>query len=246
MPYRRLPTTDNARLRALDAALQMASETESGRLAFSEQTLYELKKIKTSFDNHLKHYKLDLNNESENIAGYKAAMEKARIYVSHFIRILYMSIERGEMQNNVLSFYELQDFDMKVPSLNTEEEVLDWGWKLIDGEQKRKGKGGSPVYNPSIALVKVQVENFKDAAFFQQNLKKNTLRAYTNMQKIRKITNDFIRLLWTEIEGNVGNGSSKHKRQQAQEYGVVYVFRGKEKKMLTSEDLQVDLLFEFN
>jgi hypothetical protein len=66
------------------------------------------------------------------------------------------------------------------------------------------------------------------------------------MQEIRKKTNDFISSLWTEIEENVANDSTKHKRQKAQEYGVVYVFRRNEKKKLKSEDLQVDLLFEFN
>ncbi|HDR51967.1 MAG TPA: hypothetical protein ENN90_10185 [Mariniphaga anaerophila] len=246
MPYRRLPTTDKARLRALEAALSIASDRDVGKLAYSKASLLELKDMKTSFENHLRHYEFDLKVESEKSAAYKAAFEKGRLYVSHFIQVLFMNIEREELKEEALAFYGLQDTGGKIPPLNNEQEILEWGKKVIDGEQKRIQHGGSPIYNPSIALVKVNVENFYEAAVFQQNLKRNTLRSYEKMQELRKTTNEFISKLWTEIEENVGNVTPKERRQRAQEYGVVYVFRRNEKKKLRSEGLQVDLLFEFN
>ncbi len=246
MPYRRLPTTDKARIRALEAALNIASSRDAGKLAFSKNTLFELKNIKTNFENHLKHHELDLKIESEKNIEYKAAFEKARLYVSHFIQVLFMNIEREELKEEVLLFYGLQDNPGKVPSLNSEQDILEWGRKVIQGEQKRMVKGGSPIYNPSIALVKVRVEDFHEAAVFQQNLKRNSLRSYDKIQQLRKITNDFIGRMWTEIEDSMVNLPPKHKRQRAQEYGVVYVFRRNEKKKLRSEGLQVDLLFDFN
>ncbi|MEE4285064.1 MAG: hypothetical protein V2I31_02910 [Mariniphaga sp.] len=246
MPYRRLPTTDKARLRAMDAALNTAADRDAGKLAFSKNTLFELKSAKSNFENHLKHYEFDLKTESEKSAGYKAAFEKAKLYVSHFIQVLFMNIEREELKKEVLSFYGLEDFEGKIPSLSSEEEILTWGKKIIQGEQKRMQNGGSPIYNPSIALVKVNVENFNEAAVFQQTLKRNTLRSYEKMQQLRKETNDFISRMWTEIEENMGNVPPKVKRQRAQEYGVVYVFRRNEKKKIRVEGMQVDLMFEFN
>lgn len=246
MPYRRLPTTDKARLRALDAALNVISDRDAGKLAYSKNTLFELKNIKTNFENHLKHHELNLKIESEKNAGYKAAHEKARLYVSHFIQVLFMNIEREELKEEVLSFYGLYNSEGKVPSLNSEQEILEWGKSIIQGEQKRMQKGGSPVYNPSIALVKVKVEDFNEAAIFQQNLRRNTLRSYEKLQNLRKTTNEFISRMWTEIEENMADLPTKHKRQRAQEYGVVYVFRRNEKKKLKAEGMQVDLLFDFN
>ncbi len=246
MPYRRLPTTDKARMRALEAAIEMASKNQPEKLAFSKQTLYELKNIKTTFENQLRHYEIDQEKENDNISTYRFVMEKARLYVSHFIQMVFMSIEREEMKEENLAFYSLNTSSMKVPSLASEEEILSWGWKIVEGEQKRMQKGGSPFYNPSIALVKVKLEDFKDAAVFQQNLKRNVLRSYEKIQKARKETNDFISELWNEIEQKLEHESPKQKRQFAEEYGVVYVFRRNEKKKLQSEGLQVDLLFEFN
>ncbi len=243
MPYRRLPTTDKARTRALEAALQKVA-FKNGKVAISAKTIEELQTVKSKFENLLKHYEMNIQIQAEKYHEYKAAMEKARMYVSHFIQVLYLTSERGEI-NGGIKYYGLDEFDGKVPPLNNEEEILFWGNKVVESEQKRIQNGGSAIYNPSIALVRIKVEAFKDAAIFQQNLKKNTVRTYKAMQELRKTTNDFISQLWTEIEEGIDTDNPKHKRQVAQEYGIVYVFRRKEKKKLTDKELQRDLLFDF-
>ena len=244
MPYRRLPTTDKARSRALKAALEKAISVPGKKLAFSYKSLEELKSVASKFENHLKHYEQNIKIQSEKNQDYRTSMEKARMYVSHFIQVLFLTSDRGEI-NGGIKYYGLEDYDGKVPSLNNEEEILLWGNKIIEGEQKRIRSGGSAIYNPSIALVKVKLEEFRDAAMYQQNLKRNTTRSYDRMQELRKETNDFISQLWNEIEENIQTDSPKIKRQFAQEYGIVYIFRRKEKKTLTSKELQRDLLFDF-
>jgi len=243
MPYRRLPTTDKARTRALEAALEKVA-FKNGKVAISEKRIEELQTVKSKFENTLKHYELNIQIQAEKYHEYKTALEKARMYVSHFIQVLYLTSERGEI-NGGIKYYGLEDFDGKVPPLNTEEEILYWGNKVVEGEQKRIQSGGSAIYNPSIALVRIKLEEFKDTAIFQQNLKKNTTRTYHIMQELRKSTNDFISQLWTEIEEAIKTDNPKHKRQVAQEYGIVYIFRRKEKRNLTDKELQRDLLFEF-
>ena len=168
MPYRRLPTTDKARTRALEAALEKVA-FKNGKVAISERVIEELQTVKSKFENTLKHYEMNIQIQAEKYHEYKTAMEKARMYVSHFIQVLYLTSERGEI-NGGIKYYGLEDFDGKVPQLNTEEEILYWGNKVVEGEQKRIQRGGSAIYNPSIALVRIKVEEFKDAAIDRKSV----------------------------------------------------------------------------
>lgn len=244
MPYRRLPTTDKARLRALEASLEKATDREDKNFALTNPIIEELEIVKKRFNNALVQYELDTKIQSEKNQNYRETMDIARMYVSHFIQVLFLTSERGEI-NGGLKYYGLQDMKGKVPSLNTEEEILNWGKKLIEGEQTRMQNGGSAIYNPSIALVKIKLEAFKDASIFQNNLRRNTSRSFDKMREIRKTTNEFIAKMWTSIEENLEIEDQKIKRQIAQEYGIVYVFRRNEKKKLSSKELQRDLVFDF-
>ncbi|WP_347839151.1 hypothetical protein [uncultured Draconibacterium sp.] len=244
MPYRRLPTTDKARMRALNAALGKVIKNER-KLAFSNHSVEQLQNVKNNFENHLTQYELDTRLQAENIKDYKEAFDRAKMYVSHFTQVLLFASERGEINGGIKFYEDLASFEGKVPPLNTEEEVLKWGKIMVEGEQKRMQNGGSAIYNPSIALVKFKVQELHDASVFQQTLKRNTLRSFEKMQNLRKTTNDFISKLWTEIEEGIEAESPKVKRQLAQEYGIVYVFRRNEKKKMNAEEMQTDLLFEF-
>lgn len=245
MPYRRLPTTDKARLRALNTANKIASQQKLDKLPMSQQILEELSLVKTNFENALKQYEADVTLQLKKNEAYKQAFGKTALYISHFMQVLFMTIERGELKADILAYYGMENLDGKLPGLKTEQELIEWGKQLINGEQKRIQHGGSPIYNPSIALVRVNVENFRETAIYQNNLKKNSIRAYEKVKQLRSTTNDFISRMWDEVEEKVNGDSPKHKRQLAQDYGVVYVFRRSEKKKLKSEDLQRDLLFEF-
>lgn len=261
MPYRRLPTTDKARIRALDAALLKTESLNDDKKSVADHTIDELVQVKTNFENYLKQYELDTRIQAEKHNEYKVYLERARMYMQHYLQVLFMAIDRGEIKPEVLLLYGLDPENKSLPVLNTEEEILKWGQKVIDGDQKRIQNGGSALYNPSIALVRFKIEEFKDAAIFQQNLKRNTLRSYEKIQKLRKTTNEFISRLWNEIEEKIDTDDAAEKRNKAAEYGIVYVLRRKELKELHAskehevlvevvekpepEKLQTNLQFEF-
>lgn len=245
MPYRRLPTTDKARLRALEAAIIKLTQKDNVNLAISNSIVEELQDVKRRFENTLTQYELDIKIQSQRNQDYKHTQESARMYISHFIQVLYLSSERGEI-NGGIKYYELNGFKGKIPPLNSEEEILHWGKVAIQGEQKRIQNGGSAIYNPSIAMVKIKVEEFYDASIFQNNLKRNTSRSFNKMRTIRKITNEFISRMWSKIEESIDFEDAKIKRQFAEEYGIIYVFRRSEKKKMKSKELQRDLVFDFD
>jgi len=234
MPYRRLPTTDKARLRALETALNKVNQVSVSDIPFANHSIEELQHVKSQFENTLRHYELTVQQQSENNKQYKAAYETARLYLSHFIQVLLFASERGEINGGLKYYGNLQQYDGRVPTLNSEREILEWGKVIVDGEQRRVREGGSAIYSPSIALVKFKLEEFDDAAIFQQNLKRNTLRAFEKMQELRKSTNEFIAQLWTDIEEHLEMEAEtpEQKRKVAAEFGIVYVLRRKERKLL--------------
>ena len=241
MPYRRLPTTDKARLRALEKAVNKVGEVSIRKIPFSKQSIEGLQSVKNQFENASKHYELNIKQQSDNSKHYKATMETARMYLSHFIQVLLFASERGEINGGIKFYGNLQSLEGKLPSLNTEQEILEWGKIIVNGEQNRVRQGGSAIYSPSIALVKFKLEEFNDAAMFQQNLKRNTLRSFEKMQTLRKTTNDFIAQFWTEIETylEMETMSPEQKRELAEEFGIVYVLRRKERKLLAKQQQPV-------
>jgi len=244
MPYRRLPTTDQARRRAMVKALEMGSVKVPAELSFSQKTLEKLRVFSPEFEKALANYKSCLEFQVQKNKNYSEIVRKARLYISHFIQVLNLSVAREEIDPVEREFYGLGKDDNNVPPLNLESEILNWGENIIKGEEARMAKGGNPVYCPSIALVKVHFSAFKDACHLQKTLQANTARALEQIAEMRQSADNLIRELWNEIELHYQILSPKHKRQKAKDYGIVYIYRRNELKKASPEELQTDLVFE--
>lgn len=243
MPYRRLPTTDLARLRAMHKALKISGDRTTNYVILPH-TVAKLEEFSHKFEQVLKQYNMDKKNRNQRAQELKILEAKARLYISHFIQVLQLSIEREEIKPEALFYYGLDEYAGKVPSLAGDKEVLNWGEKIINGEQRRAVSGGNPIYNPSIALVKVIYNEYREVYINFENYKETFSKTSEKIIKMRKQCNQLIASVWDEVEKKFEELSPKHKRQKAEDYGVVYIFRRKEKKKLTASDLQGDLLFE--
>jgi hypothetical protein len=120
---------------------------------------------------------------------------------------------------------------------------MTWGERIIEGEQKRVMKGGSPIYSPSIALVKVHYEEFKEAYRHQKMLQNNTNRASVRVAELREQADELIQVMWNEVENSLIHLSDDEKREKAQHYGIVYVYRASEQTKMEIEKLQQSIVF---
>jgi len=227
MPYRRLPNTDQARLRALQTAVKMGQKKEAEELAFSAKSLNHLRSFYTSFEGTIIHHKLARTQQEKSSSAYLETVRKARLYLSHFIQVLNFAIQRGDMKPNVREFYGFSE--KKSPSLILDSEVLEWGKKIIEGEHKRISNGGNPLYNPSIALVKVKFDQFVDMYHFQKTLQNNTARWTTKVAELRKEADEIILDIWNEVEETFAALPDDLKREKSTEYGLIYVYRPMER-----------------
>ena len=228
MPYRRLPNTDNSRLKALNTALAKGKELPPFKLAFSQGSYRRLQAILPKWEKSLTEYKNTYSIQIKNNKEYVKKLKKAKLYISHFIQVVNMAITRGEMKEETRSYYGLDKESKRLPSLNTENDILKWGEQLVEGEKKRKMQGHSPVTNPTIAVVKVNYDNFIEAYKFQKTLQKNHARALDHISSLRPEADEIIVNIWNEVEDTFKDLPEDVKRERAQEYGVVYVYRKNE------------------
>jgi hypothetical protein len=242
MPYRRLPNTDVARIKALKTAYSKGKELPPFKLAFSQSTYAKIELFINSFEKAMINYKASYNIQIEKSKDYNVIMKKAKLYLSHFIQVVNMAIARGELPDKTRTIYGMDIDESKVPSLNTEKDMIEWGKKIIEGEAKRIMSGQQPITNPTIAVVKVRFENFVESYNHQKILQQNTQRMLTELDALRAKADDIILNIWNEVENTFKDLPDDLKRERSTDYGLVYVYRKNELKGL---QLLERSLFEF-
>lgn len=236
MPYRRLPNTDTARIKAMKIALEKGKELHPSKLAFSSKTIVNLQRFLPQFDHNLQLYRQALASQNKKSKDYSESLRKARIYLTHFIRVMNMAIFRGDLPAETRAFYGLATDESTVPSLTTENELMSWGKRIIEGEQFRIKKGGSLITNPTIAVVKVRFENFLESWNYQNTLAKSTFDYTEKNYYLRKEADEIILQLWNEVENTHNTLPEEIRKTMNEEYGLVYFYRkGELDKMNVAE-----------
>ena len=228
MPYRRLPNTDNARLKAMRKAQEKGKEIPPFKLAFSQSSLHKVISFLPTFEKTMVHQKGSFNRQIDKNKEYHTQLKKAKLYISHFIQVVNMAIQRGEKSASILEFYKLNGHGNKLPPLNNEEDIIKWGNNIIEGETDRIRKGFSPITNPTVAVVKVRYEKFMEAYNNQKKLQESTNRALQELKDLRPKADKIILDVWNEVEDSFKDLPDNLKREKASEYGLVYIYRKNE------------------
>ena len=240
MPYRRLPNTDTARIKAMKTALEKGKELPPNKLAFSSKTIVRLQKFLPHFDQNFKLYRQTLTSQNKKNKDYNETIRKARVYLTHFIRVMNMAIFRGDLPAETRAFYGLATDESTVPSFNTENELMSWGRRIIEGEEFRIKKGGSPITNPTIAVVKVRFENFLEAWNYHNSLAKRTSGYTEKNYLLRKEADEIILQLWNEVEDTHNALPEETRKTLSEEYGLVYFYRKGELDKINVAEIRND------
>lgn len=238
MPYRRLPNTDAARIRAMRIALEKGRDVPPIKMAYSPKMIVSLQRFLPQFENMISLQRQSYASQNSKSKEYMEIVRKARVYLTHFIRVMNMAIYRGDLPVETRAFYGLATNESTIPSLNTENELISWGKRIIEGEEYRIRKGGSPITNPTIAVVKVRYNNFLEAWNFQKTLAKRTLDYTEKNCQMRKEADELIASIWNEIENTHSNLPEEKRLTESETYGIVYFYRKNELNRFTSTDAQ--------
>ncbi|MDR0977179.1 MAG: hypothetical protein LBL78_05455 [Prevotellaceae bacterium] len=236
MPYRRLPNTDQARIRALKAVVAKGETSDVYNLAVSLKTLTDVRNFLVRFEAAQVFYAESYEKQIQAARKHQTNVKMARLYVSHFIQVLNLAVIRSEVRASHKSYYGLTPEDMNVPDLSTESALARWGKRIIDGENKRMSAGGIPIYTPTIAKVKVHYDIFMESYGQQKNLQKATNRSLEALSSMRATADKLVLDCWNQIEKRFEDTRSNEQRLNlCRDYGVIYYYRTGEKRQAEIE-----------
>ncbi|HNX88581.1 MAG TPA: hypothetical protein PKH58_05835 [Paludibacteraceae bacterium] len=236
MPYRRLPNTDQARLRALRTAILMGEKQSYDKQVVTFKTIHEAKTFLNVFEKQMLLYKQTLESQINANKQYQQILYNARMYISHFIQVFNLSVIRGEIRKEHKLFYQLDQDIHNVPDLSTEFAIQEWGKKIISGENERIRNGGSPIYNPTIAKVQVHYEVFKEYKSTQRIYQSTTTHNWEELVNQRKKADNIILDIWNQVEEHYKSERPYSRLMKCKNFGLVYYYRRNEKELTPEDD----------
>jgi hypothetical protein len=175
MPYRRLPNTDQARIRALKAVVAKGDTYNVYDLAVSLKVLTDARNFLVKFEAAHSYYVECFERQSKAGRKHQANVKTARLYISHFIQVLNLAVIRSEVRTVHKEFYGLDMRNNNVPDLSTEAALAEWGRKIVEGESRRISQGGisnglvvrhtctnKSCCNPAHLILGTQSDNYYD------------------------------------------------------------------------------------
>ena len=202
MPYRRLPNTDQARVRALKAAVEKGDVYNVRDLAISLKTLFEARNFLLKFEAAQIYYTQCYDNQSRASRKHQANVRMARLYISHFIQVLNLAVLRDEIKPVHKELYDLPEANV-VPDLLSE---------------------------AAIARVKVHYDIFLDSYERQKNYQSATNRSLDELASMRDRADELILDIWNQVEAKFQEVNPNEARlAKCRDYGLVYYYRSNEK-----------------
>ena len=229
MPYRRLPKTDKSRLLALKTLLDN-NDIYTARDRFIDWK--DINDARTYYDRLLtlvKQYEADRRAQTRGRSRVKPLQHKAMLYLSHFMQVLKMSIERGEIKRSALKLYSLPDDISTLPQVQLVSQILDWEPKIVAGEKERIKQGGRPIYNPTAGMVATHADILREAYDRHCQLQQRTRDMEAQLREARPDIDDLIERVWNQVEQHFMGDKVIDRVEECERFGVKYYYRRKEK-----------------
>ncbi len=231
MPYRRLPKTDVARVKALKVVLENSDMYTVTDRFINWDTINAAQSVYQKLTTAMDQYKRNLEAQKRHTPRIEKLQRNASMYVSHFLQVLFMSVDRGEIKKSQLELYGISDSASRLPDLKTVPAILEWGKKTIEGEKERLKHGGRPIYNPTIGMVSTHYDIYADVIKEQNFLVGQVDNAVENLRKIRPEVDEVLLDMWNQIEAHFADLPVERRFNECRKYGVVYYYRRHEEHL---------------
>lgn len=238
MPYRRLPKTDQARIKSLEKAIEL-EQMDMNEIPVPFRLLNEAKTQLPLFKNLVQLYNSAFEAQVADSRKYQTNIRNARMYISHFIQVLNLAVVRNEIKKEHKLLYKLSPDDNTVPDLTSETSVLEWGQNIIDGEQERVNQGGIRLQNPNIAKVQVYYDIFKESKVSQKIRQQSTARTLQNVASMRDRIDELIKEIWDSVEAHYADLLPYERYMACRQCGIIYYYRKREPELTPKVDKDI-------
>lgn len=223
MPRRLLPNSNPTRIHALKMVNDRKAVTPPADVPLTPASVTRFDAFYPVYKTHYLAVQAALSAQSALTNQIKAAKQAAAFTVADFIDAMQNAVRRGKFDASVRGMYGLPVTHPQRPTIETEQQILDWGEQVHDGETTRVAAGGDPITFPSLAEVDAAVNNFKNLNLQQAAAKSAYDNAQETLQNDNIEADKLILKLWNEIEAAYDTGDKPSTRRKAREWGVVYI-----------------------
>lgn len=222
MPKRRLPRSDDERSAALSTCAAKAQSTPPAQWLITGAQNSTLSGTLSQWRGVRDALGPALHAQTAATATVETVLAVSARYNSHFIQVLNLAIERGNLPASVRSYYQLPLTHTEMPMMNTCPLALLWAGHLVTGETARVAAGGTAMAWPTITQVNAAATACASAENIQSGAKTNYDLAQESISDLRQNVDAMIKDLWDTIEFNLRTDTSSSLRRKAREWGVVY------------------------
>jgi len=154
-------------------------------------------------------------------------MTLARLFISHYIQVMFFDIERGVYPNAVKGYYGLDGNQTTLPKLSTESDITTWGDNIHNGEATLVANGYIAMVNPSAAQVKAAMIDFKTSHETQSAKVEAFDEESEDVAALLSAARELVIDIWDEVEFTYRKEEFPSLRANSRLYGVVYSSRSK-------------------
>lgn len=220
---RRLPKSNISRSIALEAAKRKLDTVSPANNILSSNSISRLNSLCVLYQNATEARAAALGAQTSSTDAANQNRNNTRTYISHFIQVFNLGVERKKYIAEHRSFYGLGINNNAVPPLTSESDILLWGNNLIKGDPERISAGGAPMDNPDIAELTL-VYNKMLLSIDQQSIQKDAYdQAQEALDALNPEADKLILRIWNEIDTAYDDLEAPSRRRKAREWGVIYV-----------------------
>ncbi len=223
MSSRRLPNSNPSRYNALRTVTERIAVTPPAQVPLTGGTQARLALFFPDYKTKYLAVESGLTAQGNFTTQVKTAKQQSIYFASDFIDAMQNAVRRGTLDASVRALYGLPISKPVRPEILTEQDILDWGDQIHEGETARITAGGAPITYPSLLEVDTAVSNFRNINLQQANAKDTYDIAQQTLDGVNGEADKLILKIWNEIETAFDEGNKPSMRRRAREWGVKYV-----------------------